>query len=221
MPLIIYADQRDRYIQALELADAGSYGSFLQFIFDRCVDSMRFVADRLAAANTPRPEDFNRLFAAHAGMSYQEVTNLAVAVVDKVASEINLAWQARNLSGSVNFTAGIQNRGPLPPLLVSSGFRGTELNQTRGTVFQMSTPHPATASLQVSFGIFIARDVTDRFPLVVADWESPDDRLEIRLDDVQPADTTDFAMRRRAWVERKLSEAISRLYEAAKASRSL
>jgi Fic family protein len=219
MPLIIYADQRDRYIQALEFGDAGSYGSFLQFIFDRCVDSMRFVADRLAAGNTPGSEDFTRLFAAHAGLSYQEVTNLAVAVVDKVMSEINQAWQARNLAGPVGFVATIQNVG-LPASLVTSGFRGTDLNQTRGTLFRMSTPHPASAAVQVSFGIFIARDVTDRFPLVVADLESPDDRLEIRLDDVLPTDTTDFAMRRRAWVERKLSEAISRLYESAKASRS-
>jgi len=73
--------------------------------------------------------------------------------------------------------------------------------------------------VQVSIGVFIARDVTDRFPLVIADWESPEDRLEIRLDDVHPDATTDYVMRRRAWVERKLSDALSRLYAAAKANR--
>jgi Fic family protein len=220
MPLVIYADQRDRYIRALELADGGEYGSFLRFIFDRCLDSMRFVADRLAAANAPGSEDFTRLYAAHAGLTYQEVTSLAVRVVDELTNEINVAWQARNLSSAmVGFSAGIQNRGPLPPALVNSGFRGIEANQTRGTFIQLTTPHPATAMVQVSIGVFIARDVTDRFPFVIADWESPEDRLEIRLDDVYPDATTDYVMRRRAWIDRKVSHALSRLYEAAKASR--
>jgi Fic family protein len=220
MPLVIYADQRDRYIRALELADGGEYGTFLRFIFDRCLDSMRFVADRLAAANAPGSEDFTRLYAAHAGLTYQEVTNLAVRVMDELTSEINQAWQGRNLSSAmVGFSAGLQSRGPLPPPLVNSGFRGIEPNQTRGTFIQLTTPHPATAMVQMSIGVFIARDVTDRFPLVIADWESPEDRLEIRLDDVYPAATTDYVMRRRAWIERKLSDALSRLYEAAKASR--
>jgi len=57
------------------------------------------------------------------------------------------------------------------------------------------------------------------FPFVIANVESPSDRFDIRLEEVYPENTTDFVIGRRAWVERKISEGLTRLYEMAKANR--
>lgn len=218
MPLLVYADQRERYIRALEIADSGEYGAILRFIFDRCLDSMRFVSDRIAGAPAPGSEDFERLYAAQAGLSFQEVTILAQRVTSELSGEFNQAWQARNLRGP-NFSVGVLRRGPANPTIDGALFRGTDQGMTDGLQVGLATPHPAAATVALSFGVFIAQDVTDRFPLVVANWDSMDDNFKIRLDDVHPANTTDFVIRRRAWVDRKLTDAIRRLYEAAKASR--
>jgi hypothetical protein len=217
MPLIIYADQRNQYLTALERADGRDYGPFARFIFDRCLDSMRFVADRVAALAAPGSEEFERLYQAHAGMTYQEVTNLAIRVADELTNDFNQAWGARRLPANISGAAGRQQRGGGEPL--GNAFRGTDVNATIGTFLSLSSPPPAAATVQISFGIFIARDITARFPLVIANWDLPGDRLDIRLDDVVPANTTDYVIRRRAWVDRKLSEAIARLYELGKVSR--
>jgi Fic family protein len=218
VPLIIYADQKNSYLAALERADIGDYGPSLRFIFDRCLDSIRFIADRAAASTWPSPEEFERLYRAHAGMTYQEVTNLATRVISQFTAEFTAAGTARPMS-PIFFNAGAQQRGGSMPL--GDAFRGTEVNGTMATYSNLVSPPPASGQVQLTYGMFIARDITARFPLVIANWDAPDDRFEIRLDDVHPGNTTDYTIRRRAWIDRKLSEAIARLYEQARASRGL
>jgi Fic family protein len=218
VPLIIYADQKNNYLAALERADSGDNGPILRFIFDRCLDSMRFIADRVAASSWPSAEEFARLYEAHAGMTYQEVTSLALRVINEFATELTAAWAARGMP-TVGFNTGTQQRGG--PIPLGEAFRGTDVNFTIAASANLYSPPPATGQVQLSYGVFIARDITARFPLVIANWDAPDDRLEIRLDDVHPGNTTDYTIRRRAWIDRKLSEAIARLYEQARVSRGL
>ena len=101
-----------------------------------------------------------------------------------------------------------------------SQFRGTSPpNQTLSTSVVLVSQPPASATVSMSFGTFVARDITDRFAFVIANVESPFDRFDIRLEEVHPENSTDFVIGRRAWVEREISEGLTRLYEMAKANR--
>jgi hypothetical protein len=47
-------------------------------------------------------------------------------------------------------------------------FRGTNRpNATHSTVLGLVSQPPAAAQVQMSFGTYVARDITDRFPFVV------------------------------------------------------
>ena len=53
VPLVVWSDQDDEYLDALGAADRGNYQAFVDFIFDRALDAMGGVADRMG----PAPED--------------------------------------------------------------------------------------------------------------------------------------------------------------------
>jgi len=214
LPLIIYADQRGKYIRALEFADSGESGPFVAFLFDRCLDSIRFASDRLGAVQAPTLEDFDRLFAAHAGLTFQQVTDLATGLLNSCQAEMTRLTQGHTASGRVGFSIGGQLRGGVAQVF-GQRFRGTNEDATQSLIFQWMTQAPANASISVPLGILIAKNVEDRFPLVIADWDDPSDRLEIRLDDIYPEETTDLKMRRSSWLERKTSGALERLLRAA------
>ena len=50
IPLMVWADQSVPYRAALEAADAGDPQPFVDFVFDRAIDAMNLMADRLATA---------------------------------------------------------------------------------------------------------------------------------------------------------------------------
>jgi hypothetical protein len=220
IPLIIYADQKDRYLAALERADQNDYAPFIRFIFDRCLHSMRFVADRVAATVTPESEDFERLYAAQAGLSFQEITAIAQRVGQEMAQVFTELLPTRRLPSQVSGGVSQQNRGPLTGKVFAEQFRETSPpNQTLTIVLGLASQPPATAQVQTSFAVLVARDISDRFPFVIANWDAPADRFDIRLDEVHPENTTDYVIGRRAWAERQISEALTRLYDSAKANR--
>jgi len=218
MPLIIYADQREPYIRALERADSDQFGPFVRFIFDRCLDSMRFVAYRVAGVATPEPEEFDRLYTAQAGMTFQEINDLATRVINELVVDFREAWESRRKTSYISFNANGSQMNTIDSL---GQYRGLQNQSTLGVGVGLSTPAPAGANAQATFPIHVAHDLTARFPFVVADTAVPDDRFDVRIEDILPANTTDFVMRRRAWVDKKLAELVSRLYAAARSSRGL
>jgi fido (protein-threonine AMPylation protein) len=215
IPLIVYADQKDRYLTVLERADQGDNGPFIRFVFDRCLHSIRFVADRLAAASVPALDDFERLYAAQAGLSFQDVTSIALRLHQELVQVFQEVWAAQRVPAQV--TCGFSQQYVAN---VDADFRGTNSpNQTLATTVGLASQPPANAQVSMSFGMFVARDISDRFPFVIVNVETTSDRFDIRLEEVYPQNTTDFVIGRRAWVERKISEGLSRLYELAKANR--
>jgi Fic family protein len=48
VPLVIFADQKNRYLDALEAADAGSPDAFVQFLAERVIDTVNLVSEALS-----------------------------------------------------------------------------------------------------------------------------------------------------------------------------
>src|SRR3954466_14841475 len=57
IPLVIFANQRPAYLDALALADRGDLGPLISFFLDRGIDTMQLVAESLVTAAAPKPED--------------------------------------------------------------------------------------------------------------------------------------------------------------------
>ncbi|MDR1394463.1 MAG: hypothetical protein LBJ62_11000 [Bifidobacteriaceae bacterium] len=58
VPLVIFADQRDLYIDALEAAGQRWPGAFAQFIADRVVDTIGLVIDESDGTTSPLTSSF-------------------------------------------------------------------------------------------------------------------------------------------------------------------
>ena len=167
----------------------------------------------------PALDDFERLYAAQAGLSFQDVTTIALRLAQELVQVFQEVWAAQRVPPQVSSGFG-QQYIALGGTGLDAQFRGTHPpDQTLVANVALVSQPPAPARVSMLFGMFVARDIADRFPFVIANMESTSDRFDIRLEDVYPQNTTDFVIGRRAWVERKISEGLTRLYEMAKANR--
>jgi Fic family protein len=218
LPLIIYADEREKYISALEDADSGNYVPFNRFIFDRVLDSIRFVTDGLLISPDFQVDAFSELFAAQGGLSFQQMVELAGKLVSGFHVEFGTVAQRLTPPAINGYRLSGLGRSPVSAA-VGLAYVGTNFENTYGVVIDWTTPPPAAANHSLSVGIAIAKDANDRFPFVVFDWDNPSDRVEIRLEDIYPAETTDLTMRRHQFVERKVHAALRQLYVLAAAAK--
>jgi Fic family protein len=60
IPLVIYANQRAAYFDAIARADEGQAGPFLAFVADRGIDSMQLVEEILSPTAGPQPDEVAR-----------------------------------------------------------------------------------------------------------------------------------------------------------------
>jgi Fic family protein len=218
LPLIVYADERERYLKSLEAADTGNYAPFTRFMFDRVLDSMRFVIDGLLINPDFKIDSFTKLYAAHAGLSFQELVSLAGQVVSGFQSELGTTAQRLTPLSVGGYRISGLGRSPVSGA-VGSAYIGMNFENTNGVYIEWTTPPPAAANFTLSLGIAIAKDESDRFPFVLFDWDNPNDRVEIRLEDVYPVETNDLIMRRAQFLERKVQAALLQLYNSAAAAK--
>lgn len=91
-PLVIFADQKNEYIDALESADAGDPQPFVQFVLERVIDAVRMITDDVRLGRQPSAaEQQERLASAllgRGGLPHSEVDVLAGRALDEWASAV-------------------------------------------------------------------------------------------------------------------------------------
>jgi|SRR5579864_4323312 len=88
IPLVIYANQRTAYFDALARADAGDPTPWLAFVANRGLDTMQLVEETLRTAAGPRPDEIAESFAALASPSGARLQNLA----RRLLGEVEARW---------------------------------------------------------------------------------------------------------------------------------
>jgi Fic family protein len=92
VPLVIFSDQQVPYWDSLSDADGGRTLSFSSFIFDRALDTVALVTDRLRAARSPLQRSAAELrsrMIGHGGLPRSEVTGIAGRVVSQIQHALN------------------------------------------------------------------------------------------------------------------------------------
>lgn len=85
IPLVIFSDQDEIYLDSLSYADRGHVQSFVTFIEDRAVDAMGLIANRLRDAKRPlesRAAALRQLVRAHGGLTLGEVAAVALRLTN-------------------------------------------------------------------------------------------------------------------------------------------
>lgn len=208
IPLLIFANQKPAYLDALALADRGEHGPLISFFRDRGIDTMLLIAESLMTVGAPKPQELAKELATRvrkldeswSGLSNREVDltsqRILATIQDLFLGQVR-ALGAQYLSPRV----ASEDPEPSPPgyrltpptgmsiILESSGYRFVQ-SETIVSVFYSLFPNP--------------------FPFLISAFRSGD-KLEIRLEDVHPELTPSFMLRLDQWVQRQLGRMLAEI----------
>lgn len=197
IPLVIFGNQRLAYIDALALADRGDHGAVLTFFKDRGIDTMQLVAESLMTAEAPGIEelakridnDFSslRIMNEIENLFESRVKALGLAGLSAISTNKDIEWEKSPLPGY-----------QAPPL---TGIKELAL---WSDAFQM-------VLYEIEVAVLCATG-PNPFPFMICASNS-DDRLEVRLQDVNPELTSYFLLRLDQWVQRQLGRMLAKIAE--------
>lgn len=97
VPLVIFADQKGDYLDALEAADAGSPAQFLRFVSERVIDTVSMIKEQVLTAATPAVGDqlaaMRSMLNGHGGLSHGEIDAITVRMKQAFGSALEKKLQ--------------------------------------------------------------------------------------------------------------------------------
>ncbi len=214
IPLVVFADQKARYLDALEEADGGERSRFVEFVADRGIDAMAMFIDRLRSA---LPADEIRDGAANEQMTGRRSTSYADAVAERlllsVTSELMRHLEANRNRCPVHVETNLDEPAPGE---APEGFRFGAL---RYGLRVSSASHPSVWIPSAAEVVIALHDDALRpFRLRRFGFSgSGNDVIDLSLQDLDPELSHVARVRLRAFAERwatSLEEALRRQVEA-------
>ncbi len=215
LPLVIFADQRERYWDVLKAADHGEHEPMIRFIEDRTLDTMALVSARLREASQPSgaaAAALRQLFTAHSGLTFTEVeacgqrlTRELRGVLDQVAAETEVNDVRHSiLPKGGKFTCDFTR--PYHTLQDGGGF-----------TFNLDCAEPVAMHAEATPIVGVADSPNERFAFIVMDANRPAEApLRLRIDDLHPGITLSGSDRINAWMREVYDHALGQLHDGIK-----
>jgi Fic family protein len=206
LPLVIWADQKADYFDALVSADEGRPQRFVDFVLSQTVDLQQELADLLSTAGLP-PVDVSLERIRRAMVSQGELTHAEIELVAvRLMQELRDAVQTQ-LDG-VRWPPGVA-RQMVAGSSTGEKVAGFRPPQNQGiTGFRIIGAAPAEVTVEALLHVLIASQPDAPLAFRMRRIGLPDG-LDLRLHDVHP--TLSAAARRRilTWVERQVRSALA------------
>lgn len=160
VPLLLFADERDAYLDTLAAADRGNTDLFVRLVADATLASIAVVTAELQAEQAPSPSgvigSVQALLTAHGGLSHLEINNVASDLLEAFGRALNGVIQEANLTeGRITArTSNISGTRDQPP----EGFRRGK-NQSLG--FTVNAEAPTPGHEEAWFEVFISRNINE------------------------------------------------------------
>lgn len=196
VPLVIYADQKAAYFDALASADDGHPQALVDFLEDRIVDAMNMAGQRFDSARaSSAAQRLGMLVQAQGGLAHAELEAVAGRLLEHVHAEVRSRLSTE-----------------LPPGFGTSESDSTSKNNfdgpyhsppgRTGVFFRTSTSSPVDASADLTMMVGVANTADERFAFTLMDANRPADaKLYLRLDDAHPQLTEACNLKLRMWAE--------------------
>jgi Fic family protein len=218
LPLVIWADQKADYLDALAAADEGRSQRFVDFVLSQAVDLQREIADRLSTAGVP-PVD----------VSLERIRPSMLAQGPLTVAEIELI-AARLLQELRDVVQSQLHEVPWPPGVKQQVIRGSSAgDQVVGfrptqdqtiTGVRLFSAAPAKVEVKAHLQVLIATRSDAPFAFRMRRIGAADG-LELRLSDVHPILSGAARRRISMWVERQVRSALADFAAQAEAAARL
>lgn len=110
VPLLVYSDERSAYFAALNAADAGDVQVFVDFVFERSVDTLTLVTEELrevaSASLADSAERVRHLLSGHGGLSLHELERVGQRLATTLREETERQLEQASLPDGVTGQAG-------------------------------------------------------------------------------------------------------------------
>jgi Fic family protein len=202
IPLLILAEQKRLYFDALAKADDGDAKDLVTFIGERFTESLQYATDSLLTARSSRPaqmaEAIRRLYISPGGYTHAEIDSAGQALLHTFQEQLDKI-RGQSLSGSqlgTQISTAARDLSSMP-----KSHRRPVADGHNSIIVTVSAPDPAGASVQYPFSYFVPRG-GNRSDEVVMAMHSFDDGLAIPLKDLFPKVTTGVSLRCHMYAER-------------------
>ncbi|GAA3182740.1 Fic family protein [Blastococcus jejuensis] len=184
VPLVIFADQKPAYLDALEAADRGAYRPFIHFIADRAVDVVRMVSADMRRQPRPsvsdRMQEMRRALLGRGGLPHEEVDALASLLFDEFVAALDRAMVSNPVEHPLSIRKGFAS-GSVARL---EPYR----NPPNSRILQLeakSAP-PASAKITLAFSCMIMKGQADGPDFVIVGGSPVAVVEEALIRDLQP-----------------------------------
>lgn len=205
IPLIVHADQREEYFDALQDADRGNVAPFVGFVLRAAVDTMQQLTLALRRARLRDPGDAVReiadLYASPTRAPDPEIEAAASRIAALLRDEVQR--QLKVVAGSRHLHALVQLVHPRRAASDPERWRHPSGRASLVLIDVQSAP-PAIGSAGVGLSVVVAREAGSRD--VIRIERAGEDVLTIRRDHLERLSTPWFRGLLESWVEIQIGE---------------
>ena len=214
VPLVIWSDQDGEYLDALGAADQGDYQAFVDFIFDRALDTIGDVADRMGPTLDKAAAELRSLLQTQRGLTHSELEQVGVGIFGIL---INIV---KDRIGSLSLPKDVTCRLPDSRERFASGdgnYRIALQHDPGVALVRFESHLPVKAAFDCRLQLLIAKDKDARYPFLLRRI-NPRDEFHVRLTDAYPEVSDSLKHRIDAWAQRILADSLKRLTQDAEQS---
>lgn len=215
IPLLVFADQRSEYFEALHQADLGTRQSFVNFVQDCTIQAMSLVAEAIRSAALPTPEQsveaIRKIFTGQKGLTHYQLDDMAYQFLTLAIEEVRRQISVLSLPDRMNIAVSVRksHSAKTPP-----GFRECARGGPRQLLILFQTAQPIQAK------------IVQRFPLLVGTEQGPpddfylyseesSDSFSVRATEIHPRVQDALKIRLELWVRRILAKGVNQLSKKA------
>ncbi len=197
VPLVIFADQRNPYIDSLELADAGRPDAFVQFLTQRVIDTVNMVSDSLEPDEDDDSADLAGIAEATRGWLSEDRVRVAQRLQSRCIARLQEELNSKNALGVLDVRVNnimVERRAGLD---IPPGYSviGPSARFSASAVVDQATGRRVYATYAVA-----ATNEDGRAEFLVVPEIGGGMSFEVWRREIDPAETESFRLRLDTWV---------------------
>lgn len=205
VPLLIFADQKPRYLDALTDADGGDFTSLSRFVRDRSIDAINLLISGLERAKVSAgdlKEQVSQLYFAPPPFTRAQMDSLAERLLHETLRQLQAVFKSQGFPSQLTLSAEIREGDDDTLRQLLEHYRKPGYRQIRNSpaleVIVESAP-PANSRIRAVIRPQIARD--DRPSLIRLKERYRKLHFDVRVEDLSPEISAIVHFRLKTWVE--------------------